>query len=271
MNQQPNEGNARRRTGTPGRTRGASAAAPGIAGGAARVLRGAAITFAALALLAIASPAEAQTGSVLARRKAEPVAPPPEDADPAEALQGLSWFTVPQPRPVVWRKHDHVQIIIRETSTARSQQRIDTSKEYEIKGEIKDFPQLTINDIIEGVLKASQNSQPAKLDLNLENEFKGDGKYTRSDDLSARVTAEVIEVWPNGHLVLEARTLIQTDEETSTILLSGVCNPRHVSPAGTIISNQLFDLRVIKLHEGQLRKTTKKGLIPRVLETIFSF
>jgi len=213
----------------------------------------------------------AQTGSVLAQRKANPSPPPPTDVDPALALQTFSWFTVPQPQPVVWRKHDHVQIIIRETSTARSQQKIDTSKEYDIKGEIKDFPQLTINDILQGVLKASENSSPAKLELNYENEFKGDGRYSRTDDLSARVTAEVIEVWPNGHLVVEARTVIQTDEEVSTILLSGVCDPNQVSSAGTILSNQLFDLRVIKMHEGQLKKTTKKGFIPRVLETIFAF
>lgn len=223
------------------------------------------------AWLAAAAAASAQTGSVLAQRRANPATPPPADADPALALQAYSWFTVPQPQPVVWRKHDHVQIIIRETSTARLQQGIDTSKEYDLRGEIKDFPQLTINDLLNGVLKGSENANPAKLELEYENEFKGDGRYSRTDDLSARVTAEVIEVWPNGHLVLEARTVIQTDDETSTILLSGVCDPQQVSPAGTILSNQLFDLRVMKMHEGQLKKTTKKGFIPRVLETIFAF
>lgn len=224
-----------------------------------------------LFVLIVGGSAAAQTSSVLARAKTNPTPPPPADTDPALSLHTFGWFTVPQPQPIVWRKHDHVQIIIRETSTARSQQAIDTSKDYNIKGEIKDFPQLTINDILEGVLKASANANPAKLDIAYENEFKGDGKYSRTDDFSARVTAEVIEVWPNGHLVLEARTYIQTDQETSTILLSGVCDPRLVSPAGTILSNQLFDLRVVKTHEGQLKKTTKKGLIPRVLETIFAF
>ncbi len=213
----------------------------------------------------------AQSSSVLAQAKANPKPPPPADTDPALSLQAVAWFTVPQPQPVVWRKHDHVQIIIRETSTARSSQALDTKKDYDIQGEIKDFPQLTFNDLINGILKASQNANPAKLDVTYKNEFKGDGKYSRTDDLSARVTAEVIDVWPNGHLVLEARTFVQTDQETSTILLSGVCDPQFVSPAGTILSNQLFDLRVIKTHEGQLKKTTKKGLIPRVLETIFAF
>lgn len=222
-------------------------------------------------LLAAGPAASGQTSSILAQAQANPTPPPPADVDPALSLHAMAWFTVPQPQPVVWRKHDHVQIIIRETSTARSSQALDTSKDYDLQAEIKDFPQLTINDLLEGILKASENANPAKLDIAYKNEFKADGKYLRSDDFSARVTAEVIDVWPNGHLVLEARTYVQTDQETSTILLSGVCDPQLVTPAGTILSNQLFDLRVIKMHEGQLKKTTKKGLIPRVLETIFAF
>lgn len=226
----------------------------------------------AAAGMLLASPvALSQTSSVLAQNKANPAPPPPADTDPAIALAAYAWFNVPQPLPVVWRKHDHVQIIIRETSTARSQQALDTSKDYESRGEIKDFPQLTLNDLLNGVLKASENANPAKLDIKYKNEFAGDGKYTRTDDLSARVTAEVIEVQPNGHLVLEARTFVQTDLETSTIVLSGECDPQLVTPAGTILSNQLFDLRVVKSHQGELKQATKKGLFARVLDTIFAF
>jgi len=226
---------------------------------------------AATALLIASSAALAQTSSVLAQNKSNPAPPVPADTDPAIALSAYAWFNVPQPLPVVWRKHDHVQIIIRETSTARSQQELDTSKEYESKGEIKDFPQLTLNDILDGILKASKNANPAKLDINYENKFSGDGRYTRTDDLSARLTAEVIEVQPNGHLVLEARTFVQTDLETSTIVLSGAADPQLVTPAGTILSNQLFDLRVVKTHQGELKQATKKGLLARVLDTIFAF
>lgn len=229
------------------------------------------IVFVAATLLIVAPVSIAQTSSVLAQEKTNPATRPPADVDPALALTAYAWFNVPQPLPVVWRKHDHVQIIIRETSTARSQQALDTSKDYESKGEIKDFPQLTLNDILDGILKASENASPAKLDINYKNKFAGDGKYSRTDDLSARLTAEVIEVHPNGHLVLEARTFVQTDLETSTILLSGECDPQLVSPAGTILSNQLFDLRVVKTHQGELKQATKKGLFARVLDTIFAF
>ncbi len=229
------------------------------------------IALAAMALLIGAQASLGQTSSVLAQSRANPAPPPPADTDPAIALAAHSWFNVPQPLPVVWRKHEHVQIIIRETSTARSQQELDTSKDYQSKGEIKDFPQLTLNDILDGILKASENANPAKLDIKYKNKFAGDGKYSRTDDLSARLTAEVIEVQPNGHLVLEARTFVQTDQETSTIVLSGECDPQLISPAGTILSNQLFDLRVVKTHQGDLKQSTKKGLFARVLDTIFAF
>jgi flagellar L-ring protein precursor FlgH len=219
----------------------------------------------------------AQTSSVLAKagndqqQNATRGAADEPRGDPAGRLHGLSWFTVPEPAPISYRRHDLVQIVIRETSTARSDQSLDTNKEYDIKGDIKAFPQLTLNDILDGVLKAKANNSPAKLDLGFENEFKGDGQYARKDDLSARITAEIIEILPNGNLVLEARTHIQTDKEISTIMLSGVCDPEFISRAGLIQSNQLFDLRVIKLHEGELRNAARKGLIPRVLDTIFAF
>lgn len=233
-------------------------------------------TFAATTCLTAAAIASAQTSSVLVRPLStdtpETAADPWRSSiDPAAQLHGASWFTIPMPTPIQYRRHDLIQIIVREVSTARSDQSLDTKKEYELQGEVKAFPQLTVKDFLEGVLKATANNAPPKLDLTLENEFKGDGQYARKDDLSARVTAEVIEVLPNGNLVLEARTMVQTDQEISTIMLSGVCDPDHVSVLGTIQSSQLFNLRVIKMHEGDLRKATKKGLIPRVLDTIFAF
>jgi len=232
---------------------------------------------AALLLALTPSSALGQTSSVLAKSDqsdqynaqrgttSEPL------GDPAKRLHGLSWFTVPEPAPISYRRHDLVQIVIRETSTARSDQSLDTSKEYDLQGDIKAFPQLTINDILDGILKASANDSPPKLDFSLDNECTGEGQYSRKDDLSARVTAEIIEILPNGNLVLEARTHIQTDKEISTIMLSGVCDPEFISRAGTIQSYELFDLRVIKVHEGELRNSARKGLITRVLDTIFSF
>ena len=221
---------------------------------------------------AITLSASAQSSSLLLEQA------PPRNAgdsggyfDPAAQLHGLSLYTVAPAQLTEYAKHDLIRIIIRESSSVRSSQELTTNKEYDIKAEIKAFPQLMIEDLFNAVIRASANARPPKLDISAEKEFEGDGEYKRSDDFTAEITAEVIEVLPNGNLVIEARTRIKTDQEEAMTLLSGVCSPRDITPAGTILSNQLFDLQVIKLHEGELKRTTQRGLIARILDTIFAF
>lgn len=191
--------------------------------------------------------------------------------DLAVDLHPYSAYTIIIQEPPAYVKHDHIQIIVRETSTIKSKQELSTAKDWGTKGEIKDFPQLTLNDFLNGLLKASENAYPPKLDISTSREFDGTGEYKRSDDFTARVMAEVIQILPNGQLVLEARTQIVQDDEEATLLLSGVCDPLYITPSRTVQSSQLFDLRVIKQHEGELKKTNEKGFITKALEAIFAF
>ena len=85
------------------------------------------------------------------------------------------------------------------------------------------------------------------------------------------MAAEVIEILPNGNLVLEARTRIKTDEEEMFTQLTGICRPEDITAANTILSNQIFDLKVEKMHFGQVRDAANKGILARVLDAVFAF
>ena len=114
-------------------------------------------------------------------------------------------------------------------------------------------------------------SLPVAVGVGNNNKFKGDGQFERKDNLTARVTAEVIDVKPNGTLVLEARKSRQQDEETYTLVLSGVCRSEDITKQNTVQSSQLANLDVKIESDGQVTKTGTKGLIPRIFETIFNF
>jgi len=215
---------------------------------------------------------QGQTSSLLLTAPpAEPLDAELSAHDPAVAIHGLSIYTIPIEMPKQWQKHDLVEIVVRESSAVESSQEISTEKSYDLNAEIANFPQLTVNDLIQGVLKASQNKMPPKADVGSSKEFSGEAEVGRQDSFTARVTGEVIDILPNGNLVLEARTSIRMDRETATILLGGVCDPKNISPAGQIYSSQLFNLHLTKLHEGELKKATEKGLFSRVLDTMFAF
>jgi flagellar L-ring protein precursor FlgH len=81
----------------------------------------------------------------------------------------------------------------------------------------------------------------------------------------------VIDVKPNGILVLEARKTIQKNEEHQSIVLSGQCRTEDVTNANSVLSSQLAELTLISKQEGQVKDAATKGWIPRIIEALFAF
>src|SRR5690606_17676746 len=105
-------------------------------------------------------------------------------------------------------------------------------------------------ELIAVPLNSLNTDLPARYEIETGKKFKGDGKFDRSDEVTARITAEVIEVLPNGNLVLEARSMVTTNLEATIIRLTGICRPDDISAANTILSSQVHDLRLEKIHTG---------------------
>ncbi|MHC4947934.1 MAG: flagellar basal body L-ring protein FlgH [Planctomycetota bacterium] len=191
--------------------------------------------------------------------------------DAPHALQAVSLFAVSAPEPRDFQVHDLVEIVVRESSQAVSTQELELDKEYEIEGVVAAWPHLRLEDLLQLQLFAGRDDDLPELAVGMNKEFEGEGEYERTDDLVARLTAEVLDILPNGNLILEARTHIAVDREESTIKVTGICRQEDVTFANTILSSQLHDLRIEKIHEGELRNTNEKGIVSRVLDVIFAF
>ncbi len=214
---------------------------------------------------------EAATGSLLSRAQMNQPMRVDEDGDEVGALRQVSLFAIETPKPREFAKHDLVQIVVRETSRVKSTQELETEKSYDLNGEISAWPDFRLDDLANLQIFAGRMTDLPELGLTFDKDFEGEGEYQRRDDLTARISAEVIEILPNGNLVLEARTRIQTDEEVSNMKVTGICRPEDVSPANTILSHQLHDLKIEKINEGELKRTGEKGIIAKVLDAIFAF
>jgi flagellar L-ring protein FlgH len=189
--------------------------------------------------------------------------------DQAAPLYAYSLVAVRPPEPRSFLPNDLVTIVIRESTRVERDQTLETEKDLALRAEIIKLKALT--QFLELRGPNATESVDANPLIRASGEFEGEGEYERNDDVTARVTARVLEVKPNGTLLLEARTSVRTDDEMQTITLSGYCRTEDVSALNTVQSSELYDLRLDIQHEGEIRKATKKGLIPRVFETIFSF
>lgn len=178
-------------------------------------------------------------------------------------------FEVEDLAPREYAIHDLVTIVISESSKSKSTTDSKADKDYSMQAEVAAFMTLDPTDLTGGV-QMDPDSLPV-FDVSGAKGFKGKGNYNRSDDFTARVTAEIVDIKPNGLLMLEARREIVNDGESQVIVLSGMCRPEDVDANNQVISQRIADAVIKKTTTGQLRDTSEKGIIAKVLDSIFAF
>jgi flagellar L-ring protein precursor FlgH len=182
-----------------------------------------------------------------------------------------SFVAVAMPEPREFALHDLVTIIIREATETDISGGLETEKSSSIKGKITAFPQLNIADLLEFQLGNNNITDPPELNVTFDQDFEGQGDYERRDSFTARITARIVDIKPNGTMVLEARKYIKSDTETLEMVITGTCRAEDVTADNTVLSTQMYDLRLVKNHDGEVRRSSKKGILTRVLETVFNF
>ena len=100
-------------------------------------------------------------------------------------------------------------------------------------------------------------------------QFKGSGATTRSGTLTATITARVIEVLPNGDLVLEGVREIDINGDRQIVVLTGVVRPRDVATSNVVLSPQIGQLRIRYFGRGLMKDNLKPGWLVRVLNKVF--
>ncbi len=192
----------------------------------------------------------------------------PVDANRAR-LNDVSFFSVATPEPKTLKKHDLVTIIIRQESAFSAKGSTDLQKSHEMEARIEEMVQLQLSRL--SLRGGAAGANPPAIKYSAQRTFKGDGTVERTDSMTARVTAEVVDVKPNGTLVLQARSKTVNDEEEIEILLSGVCSASDVAPDNSVLSTQLQDLDLRKFTKGAIRDTNKRGWVPKLLDVINPF
>ncbi|MEX0887376.1 MAG: flagellar basal body L-ring protein FlgH [Phycisphaeraceae bacterium] len=225
--------------------------------------------------------AGAQSSSLyLQGQQAAPPAQQPSDAEapgrPLAELQPslaqLSFAAVSVPEPRRLGRHDLVTVIIRESLETDFSSSLQTSRDVEFDGEVTEFPRFQLRELLNAQINPNDFEQGRpRVGVEYGQSFDGDGDYRREESITGRITARVIDVKPNGTVVLEARKYLEADDETLDLVLTGTARAEDITADNTILSTQLYDLRLSKEHTGELRRSSRKGIFTRILETIFNF
>jgi flagellar L-ring protein precursor FlgH len=184
-------------------------------------------------------------------------------------VPAYSFYAVPQPEPRVMRKHDLVSIVVQESSTYTANGDADLEHSADFNAEVDQWVRLNLASL--SLHGTAQANNPVQTKLQGQRDLKNTAQVDRSDTVTLRLEGEVIDVKPNGTLVVQARKHIKNDEEEQTITLTGTCRVQDVDASNSLLSTDLHDLDLQKVTKGAVRDNTKRGLLPRLLDFINPF
>jgi flagellar L-ring protein precursor FlgH len=105
----------------------------------------------------------------------------------------------------------------------------------------------------------------AKLDVGAttNNVFNGSGGNGNENKFEGWITATVIEVMPNGHLVVAGEKQIGVNQNVDVLRFSGTVDPRLVQPGSIVSSTQVANVRVESRGRGAQGEAQTVGWISR--------
>lgn len=98
---------------------------------------------------------------------------------------------------------------------------------------------------------------------------EGRGATSQTGRLTARMTAIVKKVFPNGTMLIEGSRSVQVNKETQTFKLCGVIRRDDIRSDNTVLSENIAEAQIKVDGKGQVSDRTKRGILTRLLDWLF--
>ena len=145
-----------------------------------------------------------------------------------------------------------VQIVEKIAATQTSTSSID--KSGSVGGSVTALPGITPNSFTNGRTSIGMSSN---------NTFAGKGSTVNANDFSGTITATVIEVLPNGHLVISGEKQIGVNHNVDVLRFSGQVDPRAIQSGNSVPSAQIANVRIEQRGRGAQAEAQGIGWLGR--------
>ncbi len=161
-----------------------------------------------------------------------------------------------------FRIHDVVMIVVGESLTASTDGAVKNSRASSASSGITSlFGALKLANNMQNLLGASASSG-----------LTAQGQSTTDSSLATTFGAEVMDVLPNGMLVVQATRQLTFSQQTQLITLRGLVRPEDVSNQNQVLSAAMTDLELDVTGKGIVNDSTyRQNPLVRFLEKLLVF
>jgi flagellar L-ring protein precursor FlgH len=183
-------------------------------------------------------------------------------------LSNSSWVFQKADPPTQVRMHDLITIVVNEKSAVTSTGQLDRRKTGKFDAELKDWIHL---DHLWSLKPSPMSNGQPKANGTLDSQYQADAELSTKDALEFKIAAEIVDIRPNGNLIIEAHHKIQVNEDVWVASLTGVVRREDVHPDNTVLSQNIAELMIEKREVGNVRDGYRRGWLTRLYDRFMIF
>ncbi|MDH5786221.1 MAG: flagellar basal body L-ring protein FlgH [Chromatiales bacterium] len=152
------------------------------------------------------------------------------------------------------RVGDLLTVVLIENTSAQKSASTSSSK-----GQNIDFP----TPIIMGAPVTLRGREILNNEVDMGNDFSGDGSSSQSNSLKGSLTVFVSHVLPNGNMVIRGEKKLTLNQGDEYLRLTGIVRPVDVRPDNTVDSSKVANAEIFYSGDGSINDANRMGWMAR--------
>lgn len=154
---------------------------------------------------------------------------------------------------------DILTVVVQEQQSVRNEDRVERRNDTSLAARLETF---SLSD------KTFKSNTLPRLDIRKEQDFNGEAKQNSTSDVRASIAVIVVDVQPNGNLVVAGTRSVTVNDETRTLRVSGIVRQLDITSGNTVGSAQVADARISISGEGASTRQVTRGPVGQLFDTL---
>ncbi len=108
-------------------------------------------------------------------------------------------------------------------------------------------------------------------DLSSSSSSSGDGSVQRTEEITLRIAATVVDTLPNGHLVVQGNQEVRVNFELRDLQVTGIVRPEDISRQNTITYDKIAGARISYGGRGQITDVQQPRYGQQIADIVLPF
>jgi flagellar L-ring protein precursor FlgH len=182
-------------------------------------------------------------------------------------LESRSWLYVQMPPVRELQINDLVTIVVDEKQQSQSEGLVNRIQQSNIDIRLRNWIMLDHF----GIKAAPQTHGNPRARGSVDSQLRTNAELDVNSRMRFNITATIVDIRPNGNLVIEAHKVQTDNDETYEASLTGVVRREDVLPNNTIFSEKVAELSIHKRETGHIRDAYKRGWMLRIYDDFKPF